>query len=231
MLNSTAESQLGLEDQKGSPNHISRFLTDASKSKLLTLIETLGSRNSEEGYVWIPGVLEMNSLSGQSFEAEGTLSRYELDGKTYYTLVLRSHDEKVEAGEQIRHLIDQTEYLREELEDIKQNTQLVGESNPVKRLLQNVYMVAHTDATVLINGETGTGKELVARHIHMTSTRKDKPMITVNCGAIPASLIESEFFGHAKGAFTGHRGTQRISNSHTEAPSSDEIGELPLTYK
>jgi transcriptional regulator with GAF, ATPase, and Fis domain len=230
MLNSTAESQLGLDEQKGTINHISKFLSDGSKSKLLTLIETCSSDKSDEGYVWIPGVLEMRSLAGDSFEVEGTLSRYELDGKTYYTLVLRSRDDKAEAGEQIKHLIDQTEYLREELEDIKQNNQLVGESNPVKRLLQNVYMVAHTDATVLINGETGTGKELVARHIHLTSTRKEKPMITVNCGAIPASLIESEFFGHAKGAFTGATAERkgRFQLAHGGTIFLDEIGELPL---
>jgi transcriptional regulator with GAF, ATPase, and Fis domain len=230
MLNSTAESMLGLGDHKGNAFHISMFLSDGSKSKLLTLIESVSSSKSEEGYVWIPGVLEMNSLSGDSFAVEGTLSRYELDGNIYYTLVLRSQDDKAEAGEQIKQLIDQTEYLREELEDIKQNHQLVGESNPVKRLLQNVYMVAHTDATVLINGETGTGKELVARHIHLTSSRKDKPMITVNCGAIPASLIESEFFGHAKGAFTGATAERkgRFQLAHGGTIFLDEIGELPL---
>jgi transcriptional regulator with GAF, ATPase, and Fis domain len=230
MLNATAESMLGLDENVLSPVHISSFLNDASKSKLLTLIEDLGNNTSHQGYVWVPGMLHMNSLAGESFETEGTLSRYELDEKIYYTLVLRVHDNKSEAGEQIKQLIDQTEYLREELEDIKHNSQLVGESNPVKRLLQNIYMVAHTDATVLINGETGTGKELVARHIHQTSNRKDKPMITVNCGAIPAALMESEFFGHAKGAFTGATAERkgRFQLAHGGTIFLDEIGELPL---
>ncbi len=107
---------------------------------------------------------------------------------------------------------------------------MLGESNAFKRLLQNIYMVAHTDATVLINGETGTGKELVARHIHATSNRKNKPMISINCGAIPATLIESEFFGHAKGAFTGataeRKGRFQMANGGTIF--LDEIGELPI---
>jgi transcriptional regulator with GAF, ATPase, and Fis domain len=91
-------------------------------------------------------------------------------------------------------------------------------------------MVAHTDATVLITGETGTGKELVARHLHQTSKRKDQPLVTVNCGAIPGSLIESEFFGHAKGAFTGasaeRKGRFQLADGGTIF--LDEIGELPL---
>jgi transcriptional regulator with GAF, ATPase, and Fis domain len=229
MLNSTAESMLGIDSNGRSAYHIATFLSDGSKSKLLTLIESLTGKKSEDGYVWIPGVLEMHSLAGVTFDVEGTLSRYELNSKIYYTLVLRSRDDKAESGEKIKQLIDQTEYLREELEDIKQNNQLVGESTPVKRLLQNVYMVAHTDATVLITGETGTGKELIARHIHMTSGRKDKPMITVNCGAIPATLIESEFFGHAKGAFTGATAERkgRFQLAHGGTIFLDEIGELP----
>jgi formate hydrogenlyase transcriptional activator len=91
-------------------------------------------------------------------------------------------------------------------------------------------MVANTDATVLITGETGTGKELVAQHLHQTSKRKEKPLVTVNCGAIPATLIESEFFGHAKGAFTGasaeRKGRFQLADGGTIF--LDEIGELPL---
>ncbi|MBL7844301.1 MAG: sigma 54-interacting transcriptional regulator [Cyclobacteriaceae bacterium] len=230
MLNSTAESMLGLAEFYKNSYHISTFLNDGSKSKLITLIESISTKKSEDGYVWIPGSLTITPLNGETFDVEGTLSRYELDNKVYFTLVVRSRDDKAESKEKIKQLIDQTEYLREELEDIKQNHQLIGESNPVKRLLQNVYMVAHTDATVLINGETGTGKELVARHIHTTSNRKNKPMVTVNCGAIPASLIESEFFGHAKGSFTGATAERkgRFQLAHGGTIFLDEIGELPL---
>jgi formate hydrogenlyase transcriptional activator len=229
MLNSEAESSLGI-DSLESGTHISNFLDDASKSKLLSLIENLENKNNNESYLWIPEYLEIQPKKGAAFKAEGTLSRYELDEKVYYTLVLRNSDEKAEHDDRIKQLLEETEYLRVELGDIKESNQLVGESKPMKRLLQNVYMVAHTDATVLINGETGTGKELVARHIHQVSPRKNKPMVAINCGAIPAALIESEFFGHVKGSFTGataeRKGRFQMADGGTIF--LDEIGELSL---
>lgn len=229
MVNSVAEDTLEI-DPTHSELHISHILSDSSKSKLLSLIETLGNKKNTDNYLWIPDYLELQPRNEKAFKAEGTVSRYELDEKVYYTLVLRNLDEKEESQDRIRQLTDETEFLRVELEEIKESNQLVGESVPMKRLLQNVYMVAHTDATVLINGETGTGKELVARHIHQISNRKNKPMVAVNCGAIPAALIESEFFGHAKGAFTGatseRKGRFQLADGGTIF--LDEIGELPL---
>jgi transcriptional regulator with PAS, ATPase and Fis domain len=230
MANSIAEAMLGLDGTETGSRHISQVLSDSSKSKLLTLIENMNDRSSNVRYLWIPGTLEVRPKSANDFEAVGTLSRYDLDDRIYYTLVLRIRDDKEEAGDKVKQLIDETECLREELEDIKHSHQLIGESEPVKQLLQNIYMVAYTGTTVLITGETGTGKELVARHIHQTSNRRHKPMITVNCGAIPASLMESELFGHAKGAFTGasaeRKGRFQLADGGTIF--LDEIGELPL---
>ena len=107
---------------------------------------------------------------------------------------------------------------------------VVGESNALRAVLNRIQVVAPTDSTVLILGETGTGKELIAREIHRRSNRKDKPLIRVNCASIPKELYESEFFGHVKGAFTGAF-KDRIGRF--EAASSgtlflDEIGEIPL---
>src|SRR5271170_5984150 len=107
---------------------------------------------------------------------------------------------------------------------------IVGESPLLKAMLQEVSLVAPTDATVLILGETGTGKELIARAIHELSNRSSRPFIRVNCAAIPASLIASELFGHERGAFTGalQRRLGRFESAHTGTIFLDEIGELPM---
>ena len=96
-------------------------------------------------------------------------------------------------------------------------------------MLDKVRRVAPTDATVLIHGETGTGKELIARAIHSASRRSDKPLIKINCAALPAGLVESELFGHEKGAFTGAiaRRTGRFELADGGTIFLDEIGELP----
>jgi DNA-binding NtrC family response regulator len=110
------------------------------------------------------------------------------------------------------------------------NTELIGSSVPIVELKQIIKQVAPTDVTVLITGESGVGKEVVAHLIHINSKRKDKPFITVNCGAIPEGIIESELFGHEKGSFTGAIDSRK---GYFEAASGgtiflDEIGELPL---
>jgi DNA-binding NtrC family response regulator len=108
--------------------------------------------------------------------------------------------------------------------------EIVGESNALKATLSRIRLVAATDSTVLILGETGTGKELIAREIHRRSRRADKPLIRVNCASIPRELYESEFFGHVKGAFTGAC-KDRIGRFEAASGGTlflDEIGEIPL---
>jgi transcriptional regulator with GAF, ATPase, and Fis domain len=108
--------------------------------------------------------------------------------------------------------------------------QIVGRSGAIARVLEKIDQVAATDSTVLIRGETGTGKELIARAIHQRSTRRDQPLIAVNCGAIAASLVESELFGHEKGAFTGalNRKIGRFELADGGTLFLDEIGDLSL---
>ena len=121
-------------------------------------------------------------------------------------------------------------YLREETPLAPGFDALVAESPAFRRCLHLVEQVAPTDATVLVLGETGTGKELVARSIHNLSDRQEKPLVTVNCAALPASLIESELFGHEKGAFTGAM-TRRLGRFELADGGTlflDEIGDLPL---
>ncbi|MEQ1847125.1 MAG: sigma-54 dependent transcriptional regulator, partial [Nitrospira sp.] len=112
---------------------------------------------------------------------------------------------------------------------------LVGASEPIQHVMEFVHKVADSDSTVMIQGESGTGKELVARMLHFNSLRKDRPLVPVNCGAIPENLLESELFGHEKGAFTGatHSRMGRFELANGGTIFLDEIGEmsLPLQVK
>jgi DNA-binding NtrC family response regulator len=130
---------------------------------------------------------------------------------------------------QKRELKNQYRALKQRLDRIEGSMNLVGSADSMSRVRQLISKVAPTNSTVLILGETGTGKELVARGLHEQSLRTDKPFVPVNCGALPETLIESELFGHRKGAFTGaddHRvGLFEVANGGTIF--LDEIGELP----
>jgi predicted ATPase len=121
-------------------------------------------------------------------------------------------------------------YLQEEIRREHNFEEMVGNSKALVQVLDTVERVASTDTTVLISGETGTGKELVARALHNRSTRKGRPLVKVNCGAIAAGLVESELFGHVKGAFTGalERRVGRFELAQGGTIFLDEIGEVPL---
>jgi DNA-binding NtrC family response regulator len=134
-------------------------------------------------------------------------------------------------------ILRQHEILKENIElkgQIQQHTdgldQLVGSHPKMQRLYEQILTASETDLTVLILGETGTGKELIARSIHSRSDRRSKPFVVINCAAIPENLLESEFFGHEKGAFSGAI-SQRIGKfekAHTGTLFLDEIGDIPL---
>lgn len=121
-------------------------------------------------------------------------------------------------------------YLQAELSEEFKHGEIVGTSSAVNRILRQIELVAPTDANVLITGESGTGKELIARAIHRSSGRKDRPLVRVNCAAIPRDLFESEFFGHKKGAFTGAV-SERIGRFELADGGTlflDDVGALPL---
>jgi formate hydrogenlyase transcriptional activator len=124
----------------------------------------------------------------------------------------------------------ETVYLQEEIKTEHNFEEIIGQSLPVQKLLRQVEQVAPTEATVLIRGETGTGKELLARAVHDRSRRKDRPLVKVNCGSIPSGLVESELFGHEKGAFTGatQRRIGRFELANGGTIFLDELTELPL---
>jgi PAS domain S-box-containing protein len=167
------------------------------------------------------------------FSPEGTFVGY-IGSGVDFTERKESEEALRAAHEQLQHLKNQLEaenvYLQEELRSDLVFGDLIGQSAPMKHVLHQISQIAPIDSTVLITGETGTGKELVAHAIHGASRRRDRPFIRVNCGALSPSLIESELFGHEKGAFTGAAarklGRFEVANGGTLL--LDEIGELQL---
>lgn len=137
---------------------------------------------------------------------------------------------RVEKGLAERQLRMENSRLRSELQVKFKGSNLVGSSPAMQQIYRMIGMIADKNSTVLITGDTGTGKEVIARAIHYSGTRKDQPMISVNCGAIPGNLLEDELFGHVKGAFTGahqHR-VGRFEQANRGTLFLDEIADMPL---
>ena len=161
--------------------------------------------------------------------------RLELVAEVFGNAVARARSEKAlrESLEEVQRLRNQLHeqnvYLQEEVKLLNRHSRLLGRSEALQRVLMRVEQVAPTGSTVLLLGETGTGKELVASAIHDLSPRRNQPMVRLNCSAIPASLIESELFGREKGAYTGAASRQagRFEIANGTTLFLDEIGELP----
>ena len=181
-------------------------------------------------------ILGVTSGSNDRTCPEEYIPRLRLLGELFVNALERSKGELAlrERLEEIERLKLQLEkeniYLREEIKTVQGFEKIIGKSEKLRYILFRVKEVAPTDATVLILGETGTGKGLVAHAIHELSARKDRPMITVNCGALPGNLIESELFGREKGAFTGAHAKQvgRFEVADGGTIFLDEIGEMPI---
>jgi PAS domain S-box-containing protein len=228
LANPAAESMLG-----GSAatlvGHDFRKLLDAEEERRFASIahEICGETQTRRS-AWIPGVLRVKTLAGREFAAEATLSCHHRGDRLFHTLILRDVEQRLAAERRIESLDSQARYLREELRELSNFEGILGRSPALVAVLREIEQVAETDASVLVLGETGTGKELVARAIHQASRRRDGPLVRLNCAAIPASLIESELFGHEKGAFTG--ATERREGRFALADGGtiflDEIGEL-----
>jgi len=146
----------------------------------------------------------------------------------------RVEEERRKAFEEIEKLKEKLEqenlYLRKEIRVGHPHSEIIGNSEKLRRVLSRVEQVADANATVVITGETGKGKELIARHLHALSGRSKNPLITVNCSALPATLVESELFGREKGAYTGAMTRQvgRFELANRSSIFLDEVGELPL---
>ncbi len=227
LLNPAAEKVLGCESRRAVGLDFRDFLSPEGGARLAELAAEL--KRESRASAWIAGGLEVARVGGAKFPAEATLSCFDAGKRHFFALILRNVNDRIEAERRIHSLEVEAAYLRGELQQLD-GTEILGQSPALRQVLEEVRQVAATDATVLIQGETGTGKELFARAIHLGSRRHGEPMITVNCAAIPATLIESEFFGHEKGAFTGAtaRREGRFALADRGTIFLDEIGELPL---
>jgi PAS domain S-box-containing protein len=229
-LNRAAEHTFGIKDAETVGRGFDSLLTRPSYDRLAVFIRQLAERPEGERSLWIGEGIEAKGVNGQTFPAEATVSSFDLDGQTFHTVILRNVNELIQAEKEILSLKDETTYLRTQLEVLSGSDEILGESQALRRVLADINRVAKNDTTVLITGETGTGKELIARAIHRQSPRTNKSLIKVNCAAIAANLQESEFFGHERGAFTG--ATQRRVGRFKLADGGtiflDEVGEMPL---
>ncbi len=178
---------------------------------------------------------------GEEFPIEASISQVVAGGQRLYTVIMRDISERNRSERELRDALLEVQRLTDQLQQeniflqseiaLEHNFhEVVGESDEIKYTLFKVAQVAPTDSTVLILGETGTGKELVARAIHSTGPRKNRPLLKINCAALPPNLIESELFGHERGAFTGAhaRKAGRFEVANGATFFLDEIGELPL---
>ena len=228
MVNPAAVRLVNCKSEEVIGRNFLELLSEKGTDVFINSLKELNKQEEGEKYIWITDNLNIHCKNGTNFSAEATVSQNKVDNEMFYTVILRNINDKLEAEKKIHTLKAETEYLKEELKLLNEFDEILGQSRPVMNLLKDISLVAKTDSTVLISGETGTGKELAARAIHLAGSRKNKPLIKVNCAAIPASLIESEFFGHVSGAFTGatKRRIGRFELADKGSIFLDEIGDL-----
>src|SRR5262249_4957796 len=183
----------------------------------------------------IVGALGFNTLERERSWTPETIHNMRLLGAIFSNVLARSENDEalrqtIQKIERVRvQLQAENVYLRREVQERLGAGTIIGKSLAIRRVLEQVKQVAATDSTVLLLGETGTGKELLATHLHELSARRGRMMVRVNCAAIPTTLIESELFGREKGAFTGALAKQigRFEVADRSTIFLDEIGDLP----
>ncbi len=201
-----------------------RFLTKSFRATLVLLSDL---NDDDITGTWRSEGLTALRANGEQFAIEATISRATQDGSALYTVILRDVEERTRAARELQRLGGENELLKRELM-ADRAPGLIGESAPMQAVTRAIAAISPADTTVLIYGETGVGKELVAHAIHRQSRRAERLLVKVNCAALPAELIESELFGHEKGAFTGatsqRKGRFELADKGTLF--LDEVGEL-----
>ena len=228
LFNAAAERILRCPAAEAIGKSVERFGTPEGLERVRRAIERFKTEPDALIFVGEADALRARRADGSVFVQEASLSRCEVGGRPLYTVIFRDLEERKNAAREMDELQRQNSYLREEIQSVHNFEEIVGASPSLRRVLEQVSLVAATDSSVLVYGETGTGKELIARAIHARSGRKDRPLVKVNCAALPAGLVESELFGHEKGAFTGatERRIGRFELAHGGTIFLDEVGEL-----
>ena len=232
LMNRAADESFGVDPARR-PATLDALLDRDAVAAVAAEIANLSAKPEAERRAFLPGRLGARTPDGRAFEIEATLSENAAAGAPFYTLIFRDVAARIEAERRIERLEAEASYLRAELGPRGADGAILGRSAALAAALETARQVAATDATVLLLGESGTGKELFAHAIHQASARAGGPLVKVNCAAIPAELVESEFFGHEKGAFTGATRARegRFALADGGTIFLDEVGELPLALQ
>jgi PAS domain S-box-containing protein len=236
MWNENVEKILGYSPQELDHKHVTDFIVPEDHAKTLTAIENIFKEWQEQTVEY-----KLMNKSGERIPYIGSGSPIVLDEKYYFVGIainiskLKKTEHKlksaiVKLNNLKKQLENETIYLKEEIKSSHDFDEIIGRSQPLLHAIYRLEQVAPLDTAVLLEGETGTGKELFARAIHSKSKRSNQPLIKVNCSALPENLVESELFGHEKGAFTDARQKRigRFELAHNGTIFLDEIAELPL---
>jgi formate hydrogenlyase transcriptional activator len=239
VFNVAAEKVFGCSAREAIGSPVGRFIPQRFQADHREHIRKFGETGVTNRSMGKRDALWAVRSNGEEFLIEASISQVHADGKRLYTVIIRDVTESKRAQEELQRsyaevkrleerLHAESVYLREEIKEIGKFHEIVGQSEPIKEVLMKVEQVASTDSVVLITGETGTGKELIARAIHNFSKRKAQVMVKVDCAALPPTLIESELFGREQGAYTGALSKQfgRFETADGSTLFLDEIGEL-----
>lgn len=208
---------------------LARLVSERFRELLDVAMREFSESRWTQHYMWAEGLTAFRA-DGESFPADISVSPFELAGKRYMTIILRDATIRRRGEEELQRVRRENVRLQAVIRSDAPITDLVGSSSAMRQMIERVRKVAATDSTVLVLGETGTGKGAVARYLHQISRRASHPMMTVNCATLSAGLIESELFGHEKGAFTGAiaRKLGRFELADRGTLFLDEVGELSL---
>ncbi len=230
--NKAAKLNFGANDKDLSGRLLKEIFDASSFQKVMQSFASMNTLTDSFASIILKSNINCIAVDGKVFPAEVAISWYRFNKKVFFALFIRNLSESVRVKEEIKQLNAEAFFLREQVNKYHFDN-IIGESPKILKALHSVGQVAPTESTVLLCGETGTGKELFAMAIHKASNRSHKPMIALNCAALPSELVESELFGHVKGAFTGAASSRegRFVLADGGTLFLDEIGELPLSLQ